>query len=69
MVPQPSKLADMIEYARKLSEPFKVIRVDFYENRRACVFWRINLHINCRTYDILHEEVPYLDGSKSKNIN
>lgn len=31
MVPQPSKLADMIEYARKLSEPFKVVRVDFYK--------------------------------------
>lgn len=31
IIPQPSKLADMIEYARKLSKPFKVVRVDFYE--------------------------------------
>lgn len=30
-VRQPSKFNEMVEYAKKLSEPFKFVRVDFYE--------------------------------------
>ncbi len=30
-VKQPSKFGEMVEYAKKLSEPFKFVRVDFYE--------------------------------------
>ena len=31
IVRQPSKYNEMVEYAKKLSEPFKFVRVDFYE--------------------------------------
>jgi hypothetical protein len=27
----PTKFDEMVEYAKKLSEPFKFVRVDFYE--------------------------------------
>ena len=30
-VKQPSKFGEMVEYAKKLSEPFKFVRIDFYE--------------------------------------
>lgn len=31
VIKAPSKLKEMVEYARKLSKPFKFVRVDFYE--------------------------------------
>lgn len=45
-ISKPHHLAEMMEYARRLSEPFPLVRVDFYESNGTVLFGELTFSSN-----------------------
>lgn len=71
----PSKLKDMVEYSKKLSEPFEFVRVDFYEVNGEVILGELTFtpgsgffKYNDSSYDLKFGDLLKLNKSKNKNV-
>lgn len=55
-VPKPNNLPKMIEYAEKLSKPFPIVRVDFYEVNNKIYFGEMTFTSNMARMDFYTKE-------------
>lgn len=65
-VPKPKHLNKMLEYAKKLSEPFPQVRVDLYEVNNKIYFGELTFTSNMGRMDYFTEKALFIMGQKIK---